>query len=80
MGGEYDLNSRKWNVDIIRTITFSLGYTIYFYIVVKLIVENNMHIIIHNITDDNVYRKLMEDFIVMLLIPCVLMIIYRPAN
>ena len=77
MVGGKGLNSRRWNVDIIRTIIFSFIYTIYFYITVKLTVENNMHISIHNITVGNIYRKLMEDFVVMLLIPCILMIIYR---
>lgn len=36
-----------------------------------------MHISVYNITVGNIYRKLMEDFVVMLLIPCILMIIYR---
>lgn len=75
--GGNNLNSSNKNVDIIRPIIFSLVYTIYFYVATKLIVENNMHISIHNITVGNIYRKLMEDFVVMLLIPCILMIIYR---
>ena len=71
------LNSRKYNKDIIKPILFSIAYTIYFYLATKFIVEKDILISLKDVGINNVGQKFMGDFFVILLIPCILMIIYR---
>lgn len=73
----YILNSRKYNRDMMKPILFSIVYTVYFYLAIKFIVDNNMLVSLNDIIINNIGKKFMGDFLVMLLIPCVLMIIYR---
>ena len=71
------LDNRRYNKDIIKPIIFSIFYTIYFYLTVKFIVEKGMLFSINDITINNIGRKFTGDFIVMLLVPCVLMVILQ---
>lgn len=71
------LDDRKYNRDIIKPIIFSVFYTIYFYLTVKFVVEKDMLFNINDITINNIGRKFIGDFLIMLLIPSILMVIYR---
>ncbi|MCT4618348.1 MAG: CPBP family intramembrane metalloprotease [Marinisporobacter sp.] len=71
------MNKRRFIDNMATTIIITLIYTIYFYVVIKFIIENNMRISINNITIDNIGTKLIGDFCLMLLIPLILIVINR---
>jgi membrane protease YdiL (CAAX protease family) len=71
------MNSKKYNKDIIKPIIFSIIYTIHFYLVTKFSVENNILMMINDITINNIVIKFMYDSTTMILIPSILIIIYR---
>ena len=58
-------------------IIFSILYTIYFYLMTKFLTEQNKWISINSITTGNVATRFIGDFLVMLLIPLILIIIFR---
>lgn len=71
------MNSKKCDKDMIMPLLFCIIYLIYFYLATKFSVENNILMKIKDITINNIGIKFMGDFTTMLLIPCILIIIYR---
>ena len=71
------MNRQRINDHVAMPIIISLLYTVYFYLVTKLIIECNMLISINNITINNIGTKFIDDFFVMILVPLILIMIYR---
>ena len=63
------MNRQRINDHVAMPIIISLLYTVYFYLVTKLIIECNMLISINNIG-----TKFIDDFFVMILVPLILII------
>lgn len=75
--GVMEINKKGLSNHVFMPIIISLFYTIYFYVVVKFIIEFNMLIRLNNITLSNLGTKFISDFLVTLLVPLILAVIYR---
>ncbi len=58
-------------------ILVGTGYFMWFYILANIFYNNNMIISVKNVTWDNILIKLAGDYLIMLLLPTLIIIIYR---
>jgi hypothetical protein len=62
---------------LIIPILFPVFYVVYFYLINQKVIELNMMVSINNVSVNNLLVKLINDFLVMLLIPLILIVAYR---
>ncbi|HHW31938.1 MAG TPA: CPBP family intramembrane metalloprotease [Clostridiaceae bacterium] len=75
-----EMNRQRLNVHILVSIVFSLVYTVYFYVVLKLITEQDMLVSNNDITINNIGIKFIGDFFATLFVPLILTVIYRKKS
>lgn len=61
----------------VLTVLVAVIYSIWFYMVSKFFFDNDMLIGIHNLTKDNIFIKLADDYLAMLFFPTIIIIINR---
>lgn len=70
-----EMKSRK--VSFAIPILFSLVYVAYFYVVLNFFISNNLFISTNSVSINNLAARVLFDFCTMLLLPLILLMIYR---